>query len=811
MPVNSCVRIEWKDIFLNGAIVKRTEDVPIRIEIKSLDNPSLLNNSFVAFSFKTNTLTNTRDTTVGDLVFESQKVNELVLTTKLDAETDYWDIPIDCEMFSVEYTIRLVTPDQCDMCVGAGNFYIKTEMTYSEFYRTKGAKDKQPRKRRKKTRIETAVQKKIDKAKRPFEADPGVLGRAIEYVKENPGKAFMTALGTTALVATQGKRIAKGLEGIVGADISTVIQKNKRYQQLVESISKMKEKIALGGYKARKAIDLDYAKQMAAEQERIAKAEAIRAQAAEVFANLNKQVAPESTEQIEKAAKRMAKGVSKTKTKKRKSGDRYNAPKSGNILSPTSASKPLPKKQGGAKTGSVTSNVTYRPRKKTGPKGSRVSEDFTFSPVPLAYFARTPGAKDKRKRKPRRKTRIEASVERKINTAKRMFEPEPTKFEKVVDYVKRNPLKALGAVGGTLYGAHLMKGRIKELIRDYKYGRDIIKNIGEVRKGGGGSIEIEVDPNYSSSNLISEFARTRGARDKRKRKKRYRRGTRVRAIDKDKLDHIGESEVIQDSGSKSEIDPKVKEAYLRAQTFRSRMNPIIYGIREARSTANMLGRMSRWSKGGNANFYANEGMPVIEDIIGKQIRGRGGIVKILAHIIGSDKTYALDYKPKEYDSSNRYYERYATLLADPQSNLHKAKDVGGKPDREKSQVKGQQGIEAKKGKVSGSMLSRQYSSTYNGANFEEEGRIAKLRKRFRKMASQGKEYAGKKYRQGKGYVKEKAPKVKAYAGRKYQQAKEGIKKAELGRKAGTAALKTAYHTGRYAEKAAQAKRRMLGD
>lgn len=127
MPINSCVRIEWKDIFLNGAIVKRTEDVPIRMEIKSLDNPSLLGNSFVEFSFKTNTLTNIKNTTDGNLVFESQSSDSLVLTTKLTPDVDFWDIPVGCELFDVKYTIRLVTPDQCDFCVGAGNFYIKTE------------------------------------------------------------------------------------------------------------------------------------------------------------------------------------------------------------------------------------------------------------------------------------------------------------------------------------------------------------------------------------------------------------------------------------------------------------------------------------------------------------------------------------------------------------------------------------------------------------------------------------------------------------------------------------------------------------
>ena len=276
------------------------------------------------------------------------------------------------------------------------------------------------------------------------------------------------------------------------------------------------------------------------------------------------------------------------------------------------------------------------------------------------------------------------------------------------------------------------------------------------------------------------------------------------------MKQIGDSQMAQES-KKYEVDPKVKEAYLKAQTFRSRLNPIIGGVREARSTLGMLNRMSKMS--GNqklSNFYTNEGMPVVEAINGMQIKGRGGIVKILAHLISSDKTYALEYKPKDYDSSGRYHERYATLLADTQGNLKRSKDVGGKPDREKSQVKGQQGIEAKKGKVGGSLLSRQYSySDRYHANFEE-GMISKLRKRFKKLSAKSKEYAGKKYKQAKEYAKEKYPKAKEYASGKYKAAKKGLKDLNLKRKAGTAALKTAYHTGRYAEKASRAKKSITG-
>lgn len=591
-------------------------------------------------------------------------------------------------------------------------------MTYSNFYRTKGAKDKQPRKKRKKTRIETDIQRQINKAKRPFEPDPGILGRAVQYVKENPGKAFMGALGTAAVVATKGKKIAKGLEAIRGIDLRTLKEKGLDYEKLTSRLSRMQKDLELKAYEAKKKIDL---------------------------ALQPKTVKPSTT---------TSPGIPTTS----------NTPGP-----PTSASKPLPKQQGSKTTGVSEPKNVYepeQPKKKRRTRRSRAT--YSFSPA-LSLFARTRGAKDERPRKRRRKTRLEVGIQRKIDTAKRMFEPEPTKFEKVVDYVKRNPMKTLATVGGTLYGAHLMKSRVKELLKDWKSAKNFL--------------------GFSYHDMVAEFARTRGAKDKRKRKKRYS-GSRVRAIDSDKMKEIGDSEVIQESG-KSEIDPKVKEAYLRAQTFRSRMNPIIYGVREARSIANMVGKMSRWkAKQRLSTFKENEGMPIVEDIIGKQIKGRGGIVKILAHMIGTEKPYVLDYKPKEYDSSNRYYERYATLLADPQSNLHRAKDVGGKPDREKSQVKGQQGIEAKKGKVSGSLLTRQYSSTYGNAEFEEkESKIAKLRQRFKKLASKGKRVAGEKY----------------------QQAKRGMSDLNLKRKAGTAALKTAYHTGRYAEKASRAKKRVFGD
>ena len=515
-------------------------------------------------------------------------------------------------------------------------------MTYSDFYRTQGAKDKRPRKRRKKTRLEASVQRKVERLKRPFEPEPNMLEKAVEVVKDNPGKVVMGALTTAAVIATKGKQIAKGIEAIRGIDLATIAQKNERYRKLIQVISKAKAAIDLKVYKAKERYKLYMEKKIADQKERALKAEEAR-QALVEKTNTPKSTTPKSTTPPE--------GV--TYKQKPPSTSRANAPK---------------------------------PRSLYDPRPNRRKRNNFFSPVTLAAFART-----------------------------------------------------------------------------------------------------------------------RGAKDNRRRKKRYR----IRAVDSDKIRELGKNEVIREEKG---IDPKVKEAYLRAQTFRSRLNPIIYGIREARSTINMINRMSSWkTRGKSANFRDYGGWPVVEDMEGKQIKGQGGIVKILAHLISSDKTYALEYKPKKYNSKNRYYERYATLLADNQGNVQKAKDVGGKPDHQKSSVKGQMGIEAKKGKVSGSLLTRQYSSDdYSSANFEES-RIERLRERFRKLASKGKSFASKKYGQAKEYTKENYPKAKAYAKRKYGQAKEKVKDMNIKRKMGTAALKTAYHTGRYAEKASRAKKRIAGD
>lgn len=124
MPLNSCVRIEWKDIFLNGAYVKNTEDIPIKIEIKSLDNPSLVN-STVSFVYQMSTLAFTKSTSDNTLTTVSQSNDKLVLTTKLTPSDDLWDIPYNCKLFRVDYVVLITTPDICDFCVGAGNFYIQ--------------------------------------------------------------------------------------------------------------------------------------------------------------------------------------------------------------------------------------------------------------------------------------------------------------------------------------------------------------------------------------------------------------------------------------------------------------------------------------------------------------------------------------------------------------------------------------------------------------------------------------------------------------------------------------------------------------
>ena len=126
MPINSCVKVEWKDIFLDGSTFKNTEDIPITIEIKSIDNPSLIN-SVVNFKYIMSNQTITKSTNDSSLITIEEQSNKMFLTTKLTPAGDLWDIPLDCEKFRVYFSVDIVTPDACELCLGSGNFYIENE------------------------------------------------------------------------------------------------------------------------------------------------------------------------------------------------------------------------------------------------------------------------------------------------------------------------------------------------------------------------------------------------------------------------------------------------------------------------------------------------------------------------------------------------------------------------------------------------------------------------------------------------------------------------------------------------------------
>lgn len=246
---------------------------------------------------------------------------------------------------------------------------------------------------------------------------------------------------------------------------------------------------------------------------------------------------------------------------------------------------------------------------------------------------------------------------------------------------------------------------------------------------------------------IIEFARTKGAKDKKQRKRRKRKKTFT-------------------PKKSNQISVKTKEELAKAKAFQTRIMPIIRGVREARGIIKMA---SNFSTANFADEYM-QGMPLVKDMIGKKLRGRGGIVKILAHEIGTNKGRLYDYKPETYDSSQRYYQRYAQLLADTQGNLRNAKGIGGEPDHYKGNVYGQQGTHAKKGKAGGSVLTnREYNSTYGNAEFKES-LLEKFKNKFKKLRKKG---------------------------------KRKIADAKLGTKVAGAALKGAYKTGRYTEKMSQ--------
>ena len=163
-------------------------------------------------------------------------------------------------------------------------------------------------------------------------------------------------------------------------------------------------------------------------------------------------------------------------------------------------------------------------------------------------------------------------------------------------------------------------------------------------------------------------------------------------------------------------------------------------------------------------------IPTVWSLKGNQIKGRGGILKILGNLIGTNNSYAIDYKPQKFDHSNRYYLHDEVLLADTRGTLYKAKGLGGKPthDYGKSRdVHGQQGISASgTAKVGPKILpKRDYSSGYKEAEFFD---LDKYRKKFSALKATGKKHFGKT----KGFLKKTLKTGKSLYGKAKKTYKE---------------------------------------
>ncbi len=124
MPITTCVKVEWKDIFLNTAVFKDTEDIPVIIEVKSLNNPSLIN-STVTFTLNIDDYKVIKSTSDNTLTTIGVSDDKLEFTVKLTKEDDLWAVPIDCPKYRIIYSIDIATPDSCKACIGKGNFYIE--------------------------------------------------------------------------------------------------------------------------------------------------------------------------------------------------------------------------------------------------------------------------------------------------------------------------------------------------------------------------------------------------------------------------------------------------------------------------------------------------------------------------------------------------------------------------------------------------------------------------------------------------------------------------------------------------------------
>ncbi len=121
MAIQTCIKIEWNDIFLSKSRNARTDDIPIVILVESDNNDSIDNATMRFF------LSLYGDTIEKPLTVISSTSTSMRLTTKIDVETDLFQIPIT-EDAEVRYTLEATFPDTMDTRrIAQSLFYVLAE------------------------------------------------------------------------------------------------------------------------------------------------------------------------------------------------------------------------------------------------------------------------------------------------------------------------------------------------------------------------------------------------------------------------------------------------------------------------------------------------------------------------------------------------------------------------------------------------------------------------------------------------------------------------------------------------------------
>lgn len=123
MPITTCAKVEWKDICLNGAILKDTEDIPIHIEVLSVSNPSIAG-SDINFTFLTENDINVKSTTDSSITRTLDTSNKIELSFVLEP-SDFTDITAGYVKYGIKYYIDITTPDTYFSRIGSGKFFIE--------------------------------------------------------------------------------------------------------------------------------------------------------------------------------------------------------------------------------------------------------------------------------------------------------------------------------------------------------------------------------------------------------------------------------------------------------------------------------------------------------------------------------------------------------------------------------------------------------------------------------------------------------------------------------------------------------------